>query len=234
MCSVCGVRANGNGDAPTEAQPQASENQPQALTTDAAAPPAPVATQPVVAPVAPVAAAEAAPKVIRLKNGHVAALAGIIAFILIACGVAGAVTAPKPKPAGELVGQLPFGPEGGTATFDDGKGKIEVPEGALEKDEVVEVRRTVIRERVRAAAPTGQALVFPPGALVMYTFGPTTIILNRPLIITLQLPVLNQGGLIFVNVNGQIRFLPGALAGRTITVQITNFNLAQPGAVVIV
>ncbi|MEX2394361.1 MAG: hypothetical protein WD826_07770, partial [Actinomycetota bacterium] len=196
----------------------------------------PVVTQPVVttpvAPAPPLPTPDAQPKVIRLKNGHVAALAGIIAFILIACGVAGAMGAPKPKPAGELVGQLPFGPDGGTMTFDDGKGEIEVPEGALDGEEVIEVRRTVIRERVRAAAPTGQALVFPPGALVMYTFGPITIVLNRPVVITLQLPVLNQAGLIFVNVNGQIRFIPGALAGRTITVQLTTFNLAQPGAVV--
>jgi hypothetical protein len=171
-------------------------------------------------------------KVIRLKSKHLAVLTGLVVVILLGAIAAGAMTAPEPKVAGELVGQLPFGPEGGTKEFDNGAGKIKVPQGALDSDQTIEVRRNPIRQRVSAASPTGAQLSFPPGALVAYTFGPISLTFNRPITIILQLPATGQGGLVFVTTNGQIRFFQGTISGQTISIRLNSLDLSQSGVVV--
>lgn len=135
---------------------------------------------------------------------------------------------------GDLVAQLPIDPQGGKSTFDNGNGEIEVPKGAVSKPETVKIYKRVIRERVQATSPTGGApLIIPPGTLFVYTFGPTTIRLNAPIIIRFTLPT-GQQGIVFVTTRGQIRFLPGVGAGRMVTIVLRSFNLAQPGAVQVV
>lgn len=213
--------------APTVIPPMAA-----APVAPAVVPAAVPAVVPAVVPaMAPVA--EPAAKAIRLKGGHLAALSAVVALILFGSIAAGAMTAPKPKPAGDLVGSLPFGPEGGTQAFDNGAGKIKVPKGALDGQKTIEIRRTIVRERVTAQSPTGVPLIFPPGALIAYTFGPITLVFNRPITITLRLPP-GQGGLVFVTANGQIQFFPGTVNGQTITIRLNSLDLQRPGAIVAV
>jgi hypothetical protein len=227
VCGVCGVRVTEQTTAPVTEESQAQFV--QKTYEDLA--PAP-AVPPVVAAAAPPVATAAAANVIRLKGRHIALLSGLVALFLIGAITAGAMSAPDPKPAGELVGQLPFGPEGGTQAFDGGAGKIKVPKGALSGPKTIEVRRTIIRERVTAQSLTGTPLIFPAGSLIAYTFGPITLVLNRPVTIVLRLPQTDQGGLIFVTSNGQIRYFPGRLGGSTITLRLNSFDLSRPGAIV--
>jgi hypothetical protein len=247
FCRLCGVRSF-DPEAAAEQAPT-----PAAVTDPGVAPAPAVAVAPPVTPVQPVpmqpyvpmhtngngavavapAMMEAPPKTIRLRGRHMAAISSVIALIVFAAAAAGAFTAPKPKPAGELVGSLPFGPEGGTKAFDNGAGKIKVPKGALDGQRTIEVRRTIVRERVTAQSPTGTPLIFPPGALIAYTFGPITLVFNRPITITLTLPP-GQGGLVFVTANGQINFFPGTVNGQRITIRLNSLDLQRPGAIVAV
>lgn len=193
------------------------------------------AAQPAVSHVPPTWAPAGSPtdKTLGMSKKQIGIMSGITALVMVVA-IAGAVlSAPAPvEPAGDLVGQMPFGPEGGTGTFDNGQGKVDVPKGALSKPETIVVRRTVVRDRVTAQGPTGAPLIFPPGALIAYTFGPITLVLNRPITITLRLPA-GQAGLIFVTANGQIRFFPGTVAGQTIRLRLRSLRVGQPGAIVI-
>lgn len=171
-------------------------------------------------------------KVIRLKGRHVAVLSIAAALILVGAIASGAMTAPEPKAAGELVGQLPFDEDGGKQSFDDGRGTMKVPKGALDEPQTIIVRRTVVKQRVSAAAPTGAQLSFPPGALISYTFGPTTLVFNRPVTITLRLPVTDQSGVIFVTANNEIRFFSGSVSGRTVSIRLNSLDFTRPSAVV--
>lgn len=231
VCGVCGVRVTTEAPAPVTEESQAQIVQ---KTYDDPAPAvAPAAVAPAVTPaIAPPAVPAAAANVIRLKGRHIALLSGLVALFLIGTITAGAMSAPDPKPAGELVGSLPFGPEGGTQEFDGGAGKIKVPKGALSEPKTIEVRRTIIRERVTAQSLTGAPLIFPPGSLIAYTFGPITLLLNRPITIVLRLPVAGQTGLIFVTTNGQIRYFPGRVGGSTITVRLNSLDLSRADAIV--
>jgi hypothetical protein len=220
---VCGVRVATEAPAPVTEESQAQFVQ---KTYEDLAPT--VAAPAVAPPVVPTAAGN----VIRLKGRHIALLSGLVALFLIGSITAGAMSAPDPKPAGELVGSLPFGPEGGTQEFDGGAGKIKVPKGALSEPKTIEVRRTIIRERVTAQSLTGAPLIFPPGSLIAYTFGPITLVLNRPITIVLRLPVAGQTGVIFVTTNGQIRYFPGRVGGSTITVRLNSFDLSRADAIV--
>lgn len=181
----------------------------------------------------PVATAPATgDRVIRLTGRRVAVLGAVTALLLIGAIAAGAMTAPERELAGELIGQLPFDEDGGTQDFDDGKGQIKVPQGALDGPETIEVRRDVVRQPVRGASPTGAQISFPPGALVVYIFGPTTLTFDRPVTIILPLPVNGQTGLIFITDGGDIRFLSGTVSGGSIRIQLNSFDLSDPGAVV--
>ena len=221
VCTNCGVPV-WSSDPPPAAQQPVSAGGVQTA-------PSPVITP---LPTQPTEPMPAQGKVIRLKGRHVAILSAITALFLIGAVAAGALTAPEPKSAGELVGSLPFDADGGTKSFDDGAGKIKVPKGALDGPETIHVYRTVVRKRVTAASPTGTQLNFPPGALIAYTFGPVTLVFNRPVTITLPLPVAGQSGLIFVTANGEIRFFAGNVGGQTITIRLNSFDLTQPGAIV--
>lgn len=251
FCGNCGVRrTDGLATAGSDAQPtQAQQTQPQQTqpvqqqgwggepTQQYGQPqqfgPAQQYGPPQQYGAQPWAPAATEAKTMGLSKRQLGVMSAITALVMVVA-VAGAVmSAPAPvKESGDIVGQLPFGPEGGSQTFDNGQGKVDVPKGALSKPETIIVRRKIIRDRVTAQSPTGAPLIFPPGALIAYTFGPITLVLNRPITITLRLPA-GQAGLIFVTSNGQIRFFPGAMAGQTIRIRLTSLNVAQPGAIVV-
>ncbi len=131
---------------------------------------------------------------------------------------------------GELAAQLPVGPAGGSTTFGNG-GKITVPKGAVSKPETIKVYKRTLPQRVTFNRPTGGTpLIFPPGTLVVFAFGPTTLIFQQPVVILLPIPP-GQRGVVFVSANGQITFLPGTGTGRTVRLLVTTFNLNAPGAI---
>jgi hypothetical protein len=184
-------------------------------------------------PTDPLGGPASAGKVIRLRTSHLVVLGALTALLLVGAIAAGALTSPDaPRAVGELVGQLPFDEQGGTKAFDGGAGKLKVPKGALDGPQTIEVRRSPVRQRVTGSSPTGTTLVFPPGALVIYTFGPTTLTFDRPITIILNLPVTGQTGVLFVTREGQIRFFSGTVDGGTIRIQLNSLDLTDPNAII--
>lgn len=160
----------------------------------------------------------------RILVGAVIGLAlGVVTRMLM-----GVLAADQAK--GDLVAQLPVGPEGGAISFDGG-GEVKIPEGALSERATIEVRRTTIDRQVQAIPPGGGApMIFPPGTLVAYTFGPTTLVFQQPVTIVLPVPP-GQQGFVFISANGQIVIVPGAAGIGTVTVQVNSFDFSQGTAV---
>jgi hypothetical protein len=191
----------------------------------------PVAAQPAVV-AAPVAATQTVTMrtlgawLMRRKWPVILALALLFALVGAVAGFA----LPQGE-VGEIVADLPVGPEGASVKFDEGKGTLKVPKGAVDEPERIIIRRTIIRERVRANVPGGIPIILPPGTVAVYIFGPATLVFNRPVTIVLPLPNPGVPGIIFVFQNGQIRFLGGTInaAGTTIRITTTNFAFATFG-----
>jgi hypothetical protein len=259
VCTNCGIRsvASGNGSA-TAAVTGAIATAPistGAATPDAAAtsevttPIEPPASIPPVSPpptqaasLDPPAAAEATTPMYPFEQTYVPptrntqarkiALTLALSILLGLVARAGLGALSDRGEEGDLVAQVPVTANGGKATFGDG-GKIEVPKGAVTKPKTINVYRRTIDRRVSVVPPSGGTpLIFPPGTLVVYTFGPTTLVFLRPIVILLPVPA-GQQGIVFLTQNGQIRFLPGAPAGGTIRVLVTSFNLNTPGAITV-
>jgi hypothetical protein len=136
----------------------------------------------------------------------------------------------EPKPEGELIAQLPVGADGGSAKFDGG-GKIKVPKGAVSQTETLEVRRTVVRDRIRAVTPTGSSIVIPAGAQTVYIFGPADIVFLRPVTIVLPAPPPPAQGLVFVSANGQITFIPVTANDGLMVLRVNSFDFSRGPAV---
>jgi hypothetical protein len=159
-------------------------------------------------------------------------LVGVLALILtLVARIAVSALTADAVPDGEILARLPVGPDGGKATFDDG-GKIKVPEGALKDEQTITVRRTVLRDRVRAVSPFGGSIVIPAGAQTIYIFSPANITFLKPVTIVLPLPPPPDQGLVFITANGQISFIQGNAGDRTITVRVTSFSFDRPGVFV--
>jgi hypothetical protein len=105
-----------------------------------------------------------------------------------------------PSSQGDLIADASIGPAGGTIPMADG-GKIEVPEGAVNKAEQVVVRKTVIHKRV-----TIGGVAYNPGDLPIWWFGPNLNFL-RPVVIILPLSPNAVAARIFVIDNGRIRLI---------------------------
>jgi hypothetical protein len=199
--------------------------------------PAAQAASPSGAPTTPEAIAAPTPPVVRTTEALPAeqkdqtrrvVLAGVLALVLtLIARVAYSAATYEPEPDGEILAQLPAGPEGASEEFDDG-GKIEIPKGALKERQTVTVRRTVMQDRVRAISPYGGSIVIPAGAQTIYIFSPATIVFSSPVTITLPLPPPPAQGIVFVSANGQITFIQGNAGDRTITIRVTSFNFADP------
>lgn len=160
-------------------------------------------------------------------------LIAILALILtlIARLVYSAATA-EPQAVGEIVAELPVGTEGGSTDF-DGDGNIRVPAGALDKEEVIRVRKAPIEDRIRVQSPqNGAPLVFPAGTVFVYIFEPFDLVFQRPVTITLPVPP-GQDGLVFLSTNGNIVFLDGTQGNGTISVRVTSFAFNQGQTVVV-
>ena len=145
---------------------------------------------------------------------------------LIARVAFSAVTS-EPKPEGELVAQLPVTPEKGGSTKFDGDGKIKVPKGAVSKPETITVRRTVVRDRIRATSPAGGSIIIPAGAQNVYIFGPTALVFLRPVTIVLPAPPPPNQGIVFISANGGIQFINVDPRSRTVTIRVNSFDFAR-------
>lgn len=216
-----GAEANGLGETATQPIPSA---QPEAAVATAPVPVAGPAAQHYTEElgVPPMAAGHPAD---NRRRFVLAVVAGLL-LTLIARGAFAAMTY-EPDPPGELVAELPVGREGGSATFGEG-GKINVPKGALTKPQTITVRRTVVRERIRAlSAQGGPSIVVPPGTIFAYWFGPTDIAFLRAVTIVLPAPSPPAQGLVFVLANGRITFVQGKRRGGQISIQVKSLNFAR-------
>lgn len=143
---------------------------------------------------------------------------GRVAYMAITSG---------PQQEGEILAQLPVGPEGGEEEFGDG-GKIKVPEGALRERQTLTVRRSMIQDRIRALSPFGGTpIIIPAGTQIVFLFGPTNIRFLRPVTIVLPAPPPPAQGLVFLSANGQIRFLDGRDSGSRIIIQVNSFDFTR-------
>ena len=218
-CVRCGASVSGQGATPAAVPPAAP-------VTPALVTPVPAAA-PVSTPTAPIVV----DRDDRDRTRRVV-LAGVVALVLtLIARVAVSALSAEPAADGEIIARLPVGPDGGKATFDDG-GKIKVPKGALTERRTITVRRTVIRDRVRAISPFGGSIVIPGGAQTIYIFGPVDIRFLRPVTIVLPLPPPPDQGIVFVSANGQISFIQGNSGQSTISIRVTGFRFDQAGTFV--
>ena len=149
-------------------------------------------------------------------------ISALLVTLLVRVGVS-AMNA-EPEPEGEIVAQLPVGPEGGKTKIDGG-GEIKVPRNALAKRETIVVRRRTVPDRIRAVSPlNGSTIVIPAGAQIVYIFSPIDLVFLRPITITLPAPDGRNQGLVFVSANGQIVFVQGAAGQGTVTVRVNSFD----------
>jgi hypothetical protein len=158
----------------------------------------------------------------------IALVVGLIARVALGAMAPEKVT---PEDPGELVAQLPVDASGGSAKFDGG-GKVSVPKGAVQGRKTINVYRRTLPQRITLTSATGTPIVYPPGTLVVYQFGPFGLTFLRPIVILLPIPP-GQDGIVFVSADGAIRFLPGVGTGNTVRLTVTTLNFNLPGAVVV-
>ena len=223
VCGNCGVRALLAGNGSPGPVAVATETVPLVQAT------APVAAAaPVVDWTPDVAAMERARKAQRRRMALFAVMA-LIASVGLRAALGG-VHHKTPPQQGDLVAQMPVDAKGASESFGNG-GKITVPKGAVDKPQTINIYRQTLNRRITALSPNGGTpIIVPPGTLVVYSFGPTTLVFLQPVTIVLPIPP-GQNGLVFVTNNGQIRFLPGIGRGNTVSLVVTSFNFNNPGAI---
>ena len=188
---------------------------------------------PVITPM-PVITAQAPVEPVKRNESRRLVLMAVSALLVTLIARVGFAAATNDaKPDGELIAQLPVGPEGGSMKF-DGDGKIKVPKGAVDKPRTIEVRRTVVRDRIRAVSPFGGSIVIPAGAQTVYIFGPTNIVFLRPVTIVLPAPPPPAQGLVFISVNGQIQFVPVTANNGLLTFRVNSFDFTRGQSVFVV
>lgn len=227
FCPNCGVRIDGT---PFDSSSVQAEPVPPVPPTGPVQPPAAVSTVQQPAPTQPSPVQTYEPSAVPPRRTEMRrfVLTAVVACLLAFAGrmVYTAVTS-EPEQPGELVAQLPVGPEGGAVQFEGG-GKLDVPKGALKQRETITVRRSLMRERIRAVDPSGgPPIVVPPGTLFIYILGPVDIELLLPVTLTLPAPPAPAQGLVFVSAASRVTFVPGNQRGRTITVTLTSFDFGR-------
>ena len=143
----------------------------------------------------------------------------LVAAVGLLTGIAIAA-ATRPGPPGAVIAAGTIGPDGGTVSF-EGHGAVRIPESAVGRPVRIEVRRTVVGQRLRVAPPDGPLYVFEPKRLVAYTFGPTSVTFAQPVTIVLPLNATGRSGTAFIAADNRILFLPGKVDPKTGTVSIT-------------
>ena len=150
-------------------------------------------------------------------------------FLLFAAagflGGIGVAAATRPGPPGTVVAQATIGSDGGTLGF-GGRGVVRVPDGAVSKPIGLEVRRSVVDERVRVNPPDGPLYVFERNRLVAYTFSPASAVFARPVSIVLPLERTGRNGTAFVVSDLGVVFVPGKVDAKagTLTIRVADFG----------
>lgn len=226
-CTACGAELR-EGSSFCVRCGTSSSVAPQSAATSVAAPVvAPAAPPQLITATTPIAVENPANPMRRMV------LAGVIALVLtLLVRLVISVATSEPKPSGEIVAQLPVGPEGGKTKIDGG-GAIKVPPGALKKKTTIQVRRSNITDRIRAVSPTGTTIVIPAGAQVIYIFTPANLTFAVPVLIALPLPPAPNQGLVFLSSNNQITFVNARAGGAsTVNIRVNSFNFADSSAIV--
>jgi hypothetical protein len=149
-------------------------------------------------------------------------LAIAAASLLAGIGV-GALT--RPAREGVVVARARVG-EGGAIIAFDAKGQLRIPAGALRDPVSIEIRRTVVNERLRINPPAGPLYVFEPRQLIAYTFEPRNVRFIRPVRIVLPLEKAERNGTAFSYVNGTVLFLGGRTNAERGTIAVEVFDFA--------
>jgi len=137
--------------------------------------------------------------------------------LLLGIAVAAAT---RPGSPGAVVAAATIGPDGGTVSFGT-HGLVRVPDGAVGSPVRIEVRRSVVKDRLRVAPPDGPLYVFEPNQLVAYTFGPSSVTFAQPVTIVLPLNAADRSGTAFIAADNRVLFLPGKVDPKAGTVTIT-------------
>src|SRR5207302_581922 len=90
--------------------------------------------------------------------------------------------ATRPGSPGAVVASATIGPDGGTLSFGT-HGLVRVPDGAVTAPIRIEVRRSVVKDRLRVSPPDGPLYVFEPNRLVAYMFAPSSVTFAQPVTI---------------------------------------------------
>jgi len=146
------------------------------------------------------------------------AAAGFLIGIAVAAG-----SRPSPPPIGDVAAQATIGPSGGTIRFDDGQ--LEIPPDALAQPMHIVIRRSTFTDRVRVLPPAGSPEVFDPGGLYAYSFGPSSVVFNRPAQIVFRLPAGARNGTAFARNGNDIVILGGSVDPDRETVTVTIHDL---------
>jgi hypothetical protein len=148
------------------------------------------------------------------------AAVGLLLGIAIAAGT-------RAGPPGSVIASAVIGPDGGTVSFGS-HGLVRVPDGAVTTPVRIEIRRSVVHNRLRVAPPDGPLYSFEPNQLVAYTFGPTTVTFAQPVTIVLPLNATGRSGTAFVAADNRILFLPGKVDAKagTVTVTVNDFRFS--------
>ena len=152
-------------------------------------------------------------------------------FIAVAAGgfLIGIALASTLRPAtdeGTVAARGAVGPDGGTLRFDGGH--LRIPRGALAEPVTIVVRRGRIDDRVEIRPP-GEPIVFQPGRLAAYTFGPRDVTFRRPVELTFRLPSDARNAAVFARTTEGTEALDGVIdadAG-TATVEIRDFRFGM-------
>lgn len=162
------------------------------------------------------------PSPARLHPSVALLFLAVAAASLLAGIVIGALA--RPAPEGVVVARARVDASGAIIAF-DAKGQLRIPAGAVRTPTTIEIRRTVVDERLRLNPTTGPLYVFEPRTKLAYSFEPRNIRFLRPVRIVLPLEKSERNGTAFSYVNGTVLFLGGRVdADRgTVAIEVLDF-----------
>jgi hypothetical protein len=171
-------------------------------------------------------AAEGGPRTERIALAEQRSLAGwlIALVIVVSLGVGMAIGYAQSKGNDDgLQTSALVGPSGGVLDFADGKGRLEIPQGALPTGTAIRVRKVTNENRVRLGAEGDpRAALYEPGELDMFVFEPPDLTFQQPVKITLPLPA--SGSALLVDTPEGPRVVGAEKKGETVTFETTTFS----------
>lgn len=150
----------------------------------------------------------------------------VVAAAAFLVGIALASTI-RDAPPGVPLASEEVGPSGGTVRFSGGE--IRIPAGALASPTRIEVRRTVVADRVQIRPPERPVQVFDPGELVAYVFEPRDVDFLRPVTLVFRLGEDVRDATAFARVDDATVLLTGGIDSErgVVAVEVSDFRFRR-------